>query len=133
MRTRNPFALSLATLALVGSAGSAAAIGDDSGTSSASGNGAEESYGNSGTQGDKSPQLSLVQGSLNKLCLGVPVDANVGSIVGLVNVAVQDIPILSAEQKQICTENSTQAKEDEPLSHILDDISVLSGNGVRNG
>ncbi|MVO89422.1 RdlA protein [Streptomyces sp. p1417] len=133
MRTRNPLALGLAAFALVGSAGSAAAIGDDSSTTSSSGNGAEQSFGNSGTQGDKSPQLSLVEGSLNKLCLGIPVDANVGSLVGLVNVAVQDIPILSAEQKQICTENSTQAKEDEPLSHILDDLSVLSGNGTGNG
>ncbi|MFH8793586.1 rodlin [Streptomyces sp. NPDC017941] len=134
MRSRNlPLALSLAALALVGSAGSAAAIGDDSGTSSASGNGAEESYGNSGTQGDKSPQLSLIQGTLNKPCLGVPVDANIGSLLLLINVAVQDIPVLSAEQKQICTENSTQAKGDEPLSHILDDIPALSGNGVRNG
>ncbi|MEU9098896.1 RdlA protein, partial [Streptomyces sp. NPDC048361] len=27
-------------------------------------------------------------------------------------------------------ENSTQAKRDEALSHILDDIPVLSGNGA---
>ncbi|MFD8740282.1 RdlA protein, partial [Streptomyces sp. NPDC059618] len=31
---------------------------------------------------------------------------------------------------QQCTENSTQAKGDEPLSHILDNIPVLSGNGA---
>ncbi len=31
-------------------------------------------------------------------------------------------------QNQQCTENSTQAKGDEPLSHILDNIPVLSGN-----
>ncbi|MVO89429.1 RdlA protein [Streptomyces sp. p1417] len=134
MRTRNlPLALSLAALALVGGAGSATAVGDDSGTTSSSGNGAEQSFGNSGTQGDKSPQLSLIEGSLNKPCLGIPVDANVGSLLLLINVAVQDIPVLSAEQKQICTENSTQAKGDEPLSHLLNDISALSGNGVRNG
>ncbi|MEU6990491.1 rodlin, partial [Streptomyces sp. NPDC046465] len=94
MRTRNlPLALSLAALALAGSAGSAAAIGDDTGTQSASGNGAEQAFGNSGTHGTQSAQLTAVQGSLNKLCLGIPVKANVGALVGLVPIAVQDIPI----------------------------------------
>ena len=110
----------------------ALAIGDDGGTTSVSGNGAEQSFGNSATLGDMSPQLSLVQGSLNKPCVGLPAKANVGSLVGLVPVAVQDVPVLSAPQNQQCVENSTQAKGDEPLSHILDDIPVLSGNGVGN-
>ncbi|MEU9922231.1 rodlin, partial [Streptomyces griseoluteus] len=47
-------------------------------------------------------------------------------------IGVQDIPILSSPQNQQCVENSTQAKGDEPLSHILDDISALSGNGAGN-
>ncbi|MFD0412881.1 rodlin [Streptomyces sp. NPDC127108] len=111
----------------------AMAIGDDAGTQSASGNGAKQAFGNSVTKGDMSPQLSLVQGSLNKPCVGLPVKGNIGSIVGVVPVAVQDIPILSAPQNQQCTENSTQAKGDEPLSHILSDIPVLSGNGEHNG
>ncbi|MFD3561865.1 rodlin [Streptomyces sp. NPDC058686] len=110
----------------------ALAIGDDSGTTSASGNGAQQAFGNSSTHGDMSPQLGLVQGSLNKPCIGLPAKANVGSLVGAVPIAVQDIPILSAPQNQQCVENSTQAKGDEPLSHILDDIPVLSGNGVGN-
>jgi hypothetical protein len=38
------------------------------------------------------------------------------------------VPVLSAPQNQQCTENSTQAKGDEPLSHILDDLNVLAGN-----
>ncbi|MEU6677451.1 rodlin [Streptomyces sp. NPDC046853] len=114
-------------------AGSASAIGDDHGTTSLSGNGAEQAYGNSSTHGNMSPQLSLVQGSLNKPCIGLPAKANVGSLVGLVPIAVQDIPILSAPQNQQCTENSTQAKGDEPLSHILNDIPVLAGNGQSNG
>ncbi|MEV6753716.1 rodlin [Streptomyces sp. NPDC051214] len=112
---------------------SALAIGDDHGTTSLSGNGAKQAYGNSATHGDMSPQLSLVQGSLNKPCVGLPVKANLQSLVALVNVGVQDIPILSAPQNQQCTENSTQAKGDEPLSHILNDIPVLSGNGELNG
>ncbi|QNP72629.1 RdlA protein [Streptomyces roseirectus] len=111
----------------------ALAIGDDSGTTSASGNGAHSKFGNSVTKGDMSPQATLVQGSVNKLCAGVPLKANVGSVVGVVPIAVQDIPILSAPQNQQCVENSTQAKGDEPLSHILSDISALSGNGVSNG
>ncbi|MDW4916513.1 RdlA protein, partial [Streptomyces californicus] len=33
---------------------------------------------------------------------------------------------------QQCTENSTQAKGDEALSHLLNDIPILSGNGAGN-
>ncbi|MFJ8751811.1 rodlin [Streptomyces sp. NPDC102441] len=114
------------------SATSAMAIGDDTGTTSVNGNGAEAEYGNSETKGDQSPQLTLVQGSLNKPCVALPVKANVGSLVGLVPIAVQDINVLSNPQNQQCADNSTQAKGDEPLSHILSDIPVLSGNGVGN-
>ncbi|MFE2042697.1 rodlin [Streptomyces sp. NPDC059477] len=111
----------------------ALAIGNDQGTTSASGNGASSVFGNSATFGKMSPQATLVQGSLNKLCVGLPAKANVGPLLGvLVPVAVQDVPILSAPQNQQCADNSTQAKGDEPLSHILDDISALSGNGVAN-
>ncbi|MER0446475.1 rodlin [Streptomyces sp. Edi4] len=108
----------------------AMAIGNDSGTTSLSGNGAEQAFGNSKTDGDMSPQMTLVQGSLNKLCVGLPAKADIQNIVALVNVGVQDIPVLSSPQTQQCTENSTQAKRDEALSHILDDIPVLSGNGA---
>ncbi|MFJ1606737.1 rodlin [Streptomyces sp. NPDC088253] len=111
----------------------ALAIGDDGGTTSVSGNGAEQSFGNSATFGDMSPQLSLVQGSLNKPCIGLPAKLNLGGVAGAVPVTVQDVPILSAPQNQQCVENSTQAKGDEPLSHILDQIPVLSGNGANNG
>ncbi|MEU8483697.1 rodlin [Streptomyces sp. NPDC048641] len=110
----------------------AMAIGNDGGTTSFSGNGAEQAYGNSATYGSMSPQMALIQGSLNKPCIGLPAKANVGSLVGLVPIAVQDVPILSAPQNQQCVENSTQAKGDEPLSHILDNIPVLSGNGAAN-
>ncbi|MFJ1736363.1 rodlin [Streptomyces sp. NPDC088254] len=108
----------------------ALAIGDDSGTTSASGNGARSEFGNSSTSGDMSPQLSLVQGSLNKPCLGIPVKVNTLTTGAA---GFQDIPILSAPQNQQCVENSTQAKGDEPLSHILDDVSLLTGNGAGNG
>ncbi|MEV0253092.1 rodlin [Streptomyces sp. NPDC050732] len=110
----------------------AMAIGDDTGTQSVSGNGAGQAFGNSATKGNMSPQMTLVQGSLNKLCVGLPVKANIQNIVALVNIGVQDIPILSAPQMQQCVENSTQAKGDEPLSHLIEDIPLLSGNGVAN-
>ncbi|MFD8739765.1 rodlin [Streptomyces sp. NPDC059618] len=108
----------------------ALAIGNDNGVTTVNGNGAEQSYGNALTKGDMSPQLSAVQGSLNKLCVGLPLKANVGSLLGGVPIAVQDVSVLSAPQNQQCAENSTQAKGDEPLSHIADNIPVLSGNGA---
>ena len=117
---------------VVGVASPAMAIGNDDGTTSASGNGASQSFGNSATYGNMSPQMALIQGSLNKPCIGLPAKLNAQSIAALVNVGVQDIPVLSAPQNQQCVENSTQAKGDEPLSHILDDISALSGNGAAN-
>jgi hypothetical protein len=127
----------LATAAVAASAVGAAAapalaIGNDSGTTSASGNGAHQSFGNSATYGDMSPQMALIQGSLNKPCVGLPAKVNAGSIVGVVPITVQDINVLSSPQNQQCVENSTQAKGDEPLSHILDDISLLSSDSTSN-
>ncbi|MEU9183263.1 rodlin [Streptomyces sp. NPDC048484] len=108
----------------------ALAIGNGDGVSTANGNGSAQTYGNQATKGKMSPQLSLVQGSLNKPCVGLPAKANLASLVGVVPVtALQDVPVLSAPQNQQCTENSTQAKGDEPLSHLLASIPVLSGNG----
>jgi len=111
----------------------AMALGDDSGATTVNGNGAEQAYGNTHTGGTQSPQIGLIQGTLNKPCVGLPVKANVGSLVGLVPITVQDINVLASPQNQQCTENSSQIKGDEPLSHIVDDIPVLSGNGVHNG
>ena len=107
----------------------ALAIDNDNGTTSFSGDGAGESFGNSTTAGDMSPQATLVQSSLNKLCVGLPAKVNAQSILAAVNVGVQDIPVLSAPQYQECAENATQAKGDEPVSHVLDDLKVLSTNG----
>ncbi|MEE1796101.1 rodlin [Streptomyces sp. BE308] len=111
---------------------SAMAIGNDGGTTSINGNGASQAYGNSATHGDWSPQFALIQGSLNKPCIALPAKANLGSLIGLVPITVQDLNVLSSPQNQQCTENSTQAKGDEALSHILDNIPILSGNGVGN-
>ncbi|MYT21198.1 RdlA protein, partial [Streptomyces sp. SID7760] len=102
----------------------AMAIGNDNGINTVNGNGAQQIYGNQKTEGAMSPQLGLVQGTLNKPCIGLPVKVNAQSILALVNVGVQDINVLSNPMNQQCTENSTQAKGDEPLSHILDNIPV---------
>ena len=110
----------------------ALALGDDTGTTSTNGNTSTQQYGNSATYGSMSPQMALIQGSLNKPCVGLPAKVNAGSLVGVVPIAAQDIPVLSSPQNQQCTENSTQAKGDEPLSHVLDNIPVLSGNGTNN-
>jgi hypothetical protein len=119
---------------VVGAASPAMAIGNDQGTTSFSGNGAHQSFGNSATYGNMSPQMALIQGSLNKPCIALPAKANLQGLVGLAAIgALQDVSLLSSPQNQQCTENSTQAKGDEPLSHILEDISLLSGNGAANG
>nr|WP_223182849.1 MULTISPECIES: rodlin [unclassified Streptomyces] len=124
------------TASVVGASAVAAspafAIADDGGTTSLSGNAARQSFGNSTTAGDMSPQFEAVQGTLNKLCLGAPIKANVGSLIGAIPIAVQDVNVLASPQNQQCAENSTQAKGDETLSHVLDDIPVLSGNGIGN-
>ncbi|MFE1194908.1 rodlin [Streptomyces olivaceoviridis] len=111
----------------VAAAPQALAIGNDDGPTVANGNGAVSSFGNSATKGNMSPQLSLVQGSLNKPCLGVQdtdvaVDAAIGG-------TIQDIPVLSDHLQQQCSDNSTNAKRDGALSHVLEDLSVLSANG----
>ncbi|MEJ1196006.1 MULTISPECIES: rodlin RdlA [unclassified Streptomyces] len=100
----------------------ALAIGDDNGPAVANGNGASSSFGNSATDGDMSPQLSLVEGTLNKPCVGLE-DINIGVI------AIQDVPILSDDLAQQCADNSTQAKRDGAVSHVLEDLAVLSANG----
>ncbi|MFF2805591.1 rodlin [Streptomyces sp. NPDC058000] len=110
----------------------AVAVGDRHGTSTVNGNRSVDVFGNYTTHGKMSPQLEFVQGSLNKLCVGLPFKGNVGSLFGGFPVTVQDVDVLSSPQNQQCTENSTQAKGDEALSHIIDDIPILSANGRGN-
>jgi hypothetical protein len=74
-----------------------------------------------------SPQLSLVEGTLNKPCVGLQdIDAQVPALIGI---GVQDIPILSDEVHQQCADNSSQTKRDGALAHTLDNLSVLSAVG----
>jgi hypothetical protein len=118
----------LAAAVVTGTAGTAAATPGNDGPANANGNGAVQAYGNTRTGGVQSPQIGLVQGSLNKPCLAVG-KVNVGSLIGRFPLTVQDIGILSSPQNQQCTENSEQIKRDEPLSHIFSDNPIFSHNG----
>jgi hypothetical protein len=134
MRIRTALAaLGLAAAVVTGTAGSAAAYGsEDHGTSSYDGNGSTQAYGNTVTGGSQSPQIGLVQGTLDKPCVALPVNADLGSLVGVIPITAQDVNVLTSPQDQQCAENSSQFQGDGPLSHVLSGIPVLSGNGVRN-
>lgn len=124
----------LATAAVVISAvgvtaAPAMAVDNTTGPVSANGDGAEQSYGNSTTGGYMSPQIGLVQGSLDKPCVGLP-KADLNSLAGVVPVGANDL--LTQPQTEQCTENSSQVKGDDPLSHILSNIPVLSENGTNS-
>ncbi|MFD9338295.1 rodlin [Streptomyces sp. NPDC060028] len=125
-------ATAAATAAVLGAgaavAAPAMAIGNDGGVTTVNGNHSAQIYGNQETDGAMSPQLSAVQGSLNKLCIGLPAKVNAQSILAAINVGVQDINVLANPQNQQCAENSTQAKGDDSASHILSNIPILSGN-----
>jgi hypothetical protein len=109
----------------------AMAVGSEEETTALSGNGSSQAYGNFGTAGDLSAQAGLIQGTLNKPCVAVIAGKlNVGSVVGLIPITVQDI--LTSQQVQACAENSTEEKGDDFLSHILENVPILSANGVEN-
>ncbi|PSJ26792.1 RdlA protein [Streptosporangium nondiastaticum] len=111
-------------------AGPAMAIGNDQDV--ANGNASHTGYGNTITGGKESPQMSLIQGTLNKPCLGIG-KIGIQSVLALVaNIGIQDVPILTSQQQQQCTDNSTISDGDDPLSHILDEIPIISGNGSGN-
>lgn len=42
---------------------------------------------------------------------------------------IQDLNVLGDDMNQQCAENSTQAKRDGALAHLLEDVSILSSNG----
>ncbi|MGD3106580.1 rodlin [Streptomyces sp. YGL11-2] len=114
----------------------AMAIGGHHGTPTVNGNGAKSAFGYSTTHGRTSPQRELIQGSLNKPCIGFPAKADVGSLAGSVPVTVQgvaqDVDVLSSPRNRQCAERSAQAMGDEALSHTIDDIPIRSGSGVHN-
>jgi hypothetical protein len=113
------------TAAVLGASAPVAAAVGDRGIDTQNGNFSEQVYGNTKTGGHMSPQVGLVQGSLNKLCVGLPVQGDVQNIL-LVNIGVQDL--VNDTQNQQCAENSTAVKGDSALSHLLENL--ISGNGA---
>ncbi|WP_324783957.1 rodlin [Streptomyces sp. H51] len=109
----------------VAAAPTALAAGDDSGPTVANGNGASSSFGNSVTKGDRSPQLSFIGGSFNKPCAALN-DIDVATAGPGPATVLQDVSLLSDDLNQQCADNSTQAKRDGALSHVLEDMAVLS-------
>ncbi|MBZ6472901.1 rodlin [Streptomyces griseocarneus] len=125
-------AAALAVSAVGGTAAPALAAGgggDSRDTFNA--NGATQMYGNTYTGGYMSPQMGLINGSFNKPCIAIG-KVGLQGLAGAVPINLQDIPILSSQQQQQCTDNSTINDGDDPLSHILDEIPILSGNGSGN-
>ncbi|MGP4112215.1 rodlin [Streptomyces sp. 4N509B] len=102
----------------------ALAIGGDETEAVKNALGAKEAIGNTTTGGYMSPNISLINGSLNRVCLGLDdIDAGVLQLVGVYD-------LLNNKPKNSCSDNSTATSGDSPLSHILSDLSVLSENGV---
>ena len=131
MRTRTLLAACGPAVAVVtGAAGTAAAR---SGPITVNGDGSRQSFGNTTTGGILSPQIGLIQGSPNEPCVGPPLDADIGSPVDAVPVAVRDADVLGSPQNQQCTEGSSQVQGDGPLSYILSDDPLLSDDGVGDG
>ena len=131
MRIRTVLAaFGLAAAVVTGTAGTAAAAPTgDHDTITFDGNNATESFGNTTTGGIESPEIGLVQGSLNKPCVGLDAHADLGSLIGLIPLALQDDHVLDSSQNQQCDDNSSQIQGDAPLSHILSDDRLLTVNG----
>lgn len=118
----------LATAALTASAaGVMAAPAVASG--STSGHDAKSEYGSTESGGKESPTMTALQGTLNDPCIGLSGLGLQSLLVGL-DVGIQDVPVLTSQQQSQCTQNSTIQDGDDPLSHLLDRIPVVSGNGA---
>ncbi len=110
-------------------AGPAAAAGDGRGVANA--NGAVTNSGATLTGGRMSPQMTAVQDTLNDLCIGVG-KLGVQSLLLLINVGVQDLPVLTSQEQQQCTRGSVTGNGNNPLSHLAERISLLDHNGSGN-
>ncbi|MFD5319299.1 rodlin [Streptomyces sp. NPDC127098] len=109
----------------------AMAISNDEGPTTISGNGNFDATGNTTTSGVLSPNLGLVNSTLNEVC--VPINQlDVQNVVNVLAIPIGVQDVLTSKNDQNCTENSVQIDGDDPLSHLLDDLAVLSGNGVAN-
>ncbi|MCF3101966.1 RdlA protein [Streptomyces roseoverticillatus] len=110
-------------------AGPAAAAGDGRGVANA--NGAVTNSGATLTGGRMSPQTTAVQGTLNDLCIGVG-KIGLQSLLLVINAGIQDIPVLTSQQQQQCTNGSVIDNGDNPLSHLAEQLSLVARNGSGN-
>ncbi|KNB50600.1 rodlin [Streptomyces caatingaensis] len=116
--------------ALGAAATPATAVGNGQDTVDA--NGAKSAYGDTVTGGKESPQMTAIEGSLNKPCIALG-KVGVQSVIGiLLNLGIQDVPIATSQQMQECTDNSVISDGDDQLSHIADGIALVAGNGFGN-
>jgi hypothetical protein len=91
----------------------AMAVGDDElGPTSVAGDGSTQLYGNTTTGGYMSPNVALINGSLNKPCLTVPIPI------------VEDV--LGSTNPLACTEGSTSVDSADPLSNLLSEVPLLN-------
>ncbi|MCK8677906.1 rodlin [Streptomyces lichenis] len=111
--------------AVLGAAAPMASAVGDGDIDTQNNNFATQSYGNTVTGGALSPQTGLVQGSLNKPCVGVPVNGDIQNIL-LINIGIQDL--VNDQQDQQCAEGSTAVKGDSALSHLVENL--ISENGA---
>ncbi|MDT9680961.1 rodlin [Streptomyces sp. TRM76323] len=112
----------VAALTLGVGAPMASAVGDDN--TNVKNYGISEHIYNMDSDGYMSPQIGLIQNSLNEPCIALPGQADVQNL--LLNIGIQDL--LKDTQDQQCTENSTAVKGDSPFAELLED--VLSENGA---
>lgn len=73
--------------------------------------------------------MSLIRGTLNKPCTGMG-KLGVQSLIALLDIRIQDLPVLTPPQQWV--DNSTIKEGDDPLSHLLDEIPIISGNSSGN-
>ncbi|WP_326795892.1 rodlin [Streptomyces sp. NBC_01808] len=98
----------------------------------ANGNGSTQAYGNTQTGGYMSPNMSLINGSFNEPCIALPQVAKNVKHIGPLPGAIGVDEVLSQNQNQTCAKNSSADQGDAPLSHLLEDFPILSGNGAGN-
>lgn len=131
---KKTFATVVVAASVVGAAGAAtpalAQEGNDFGANTVNGNDADQAYGNTTTGGYMSPNIALVNGSLNKPCIPIPADIDAQNLVQALAIPVGVQDFLGSQPNQQCTENSTLADGDDPLSGLLEDLELLSENGL---
>lgn len=131
---KKTFATVAVAASVVGAAGAAtpalAQEGNDVGANTINGNGADQAYGNTTTGGYMSPNISLINGSLNKPCIPIPADIEAQNIVQVLAIPIGVQDFLNSKPQQQCTENSTLTDGDDALSGLLEDLEILSENGL---